>query len=267
MAHGLTYQQQTPVDHSDRGTSGVAVFVQDQTTPLLDIPFLQSLNDTATLRADTVPDVNLIDANTGHGITAGNVVELANGGGRFYQGKVLTAGVNNLDMDSPLNRDYLTGATIFESNDDMLVDGSSTPVIFSILPLPTQKGDIVRIVISFTSSSAQDFETFGSMPALTNGCLLRTKREDGTFDNIFNWKNNGEFIERAFDYDYQLNNGGGVRSFMARRTFGGQSKNGVVIRLDGSLSEELQVVVQDDLSTATTNTTFRMFAQGHELQQ
>jgi len=262
---GLTHKQGLPIEKSERGDAGLAVFVQDQTTPLLDIPLLQALSDTNTVTVDTAPGDRIIES-TGHTISVGNIIEMANGGGRFYQGEVISTTVNTITVDSPVNRVYAAGSTIFESNDDMLRNGSVTPVVFSVLPLPAQKGDIVRVIFTITSTSTQDFETFGSMPTLTNGCVLRVKREDGTFDNVFNWKNNGHLIERAFDYDYQLNNGGNVRSFTARRTFGGQSKNGVVIRLDGSKNEELQVVIQDDLVTATTNTSFKMFAQGHEIQ-
>jgi hypothetical protein len=133
--------------------------------------------------------------------------------------------------------------------------------------LAGQSGDIVRVILVITSSADQDFQTFGSDPALQNGLMVRIKRQSGDYRNIFNWKNNGEFQQRSFDANYQTNKGGSVRAFTSRRTFGGQSKNGVVIRLDGDLGEELQVVIPDDLVTASTNLTIKMFAQGHELQE
>jgi hypothetical protein len=252
---------------SDRGSTGLSVFVQDQTTKLLDVPFLRERTST-TLAADTAIDDRTVLLTPGHGAVIGDVLEIAATGTEdFIQSKVLNVATNTITIDQPINRIYSSGETVILSSDNMLVNGSVTPQIFSILPLPSQKGDMVRVIITITSSQPQDFETFGSMPALTNGCVLRIKKQDGTFENVFNWKSNGEFIDRSFDSDFLVNTGNNVRAFFARRTFGGQSKNGVVIRLDGDLSEELQVVIQDDLVTGTTNTSFNMFAQGHAIQE
>lgn len=254
-----------PIEQTERGDEGVAIFVQDQTTRILDIPFLIERSNSATLASVGVIGSRVITVNPGHSLQVGSIIEVADDKGQFFQARILTVAVNTITLDTPLNSPYKVGSQVLESSDAMLVDGSVTPKVFSILPLPSQAGDIVRIILAITGTTAQDFETFGSAPALTNGCVVRVKRENGEFENIFNWKTNGQFIERAFDYAYQVNNGGGVRSFSARRTFAGQSKNGVVVRLEGSRNEELQVVIQDNL-TGTTNTSFRMYAQGHELQ-
>jgi hypothetical protein len=64
----------------------------------------------------------------------------------------------------------------------------------------------------------------------------------------------------------QPKQGNTIKGFTSRLTWGGQSKHGVVIRLDGNLGEELQVLIQDDLVTASANTVFNMIAQGHEVQ-
>ena len=45
-----------------------------------------------------------------------------------------------------------------------------------------------------------------------------------------------------------------------RRTFGGQNKNGVVIRLCADDSDTLQVIIQDDLTDLDD---FSVIAQGH----
>jgi hypothetical protein len=150
-----------------------------------------------------------------------------------------------------------------------LVDGSVTPAIFSILPLSTQAGDMVRIIMEIRggANQAMDFSKFGSDTALTNGCVVRINNGDGTFKNLFNFKSNGDFIEQGFDNAFLEPKGGNtITGFTARVTWGGQSKHGVVIRLDGALGEALEVVVQDDLAS-TNNTRFHLIAQGHELQQ
>lgn len=257
----------TPLETSDRGAQGSPVFILDQTTDVLDIPFLKTISSSATTTADTVIDSYTIELTAAHGASIGSVIELANGDNVFYQGKVITSNANDLVMDTPLNHVYTSGATVFESTDQMLVNGSATPQVFSILPLAGQRGDIVRIIIAITGTSAQDFETFGSDAALTRGVVIRVKKENGDFRNQFNFKTNGQYQERSFDVDYRSNTGNSVRSFAGRRTYGGPSKNGVVIRVEGDKNEEIQIVIQDDLVTASSNTSFRAYAQGHELQE
>ena len=64
----------------------------------------------------------------------------------------------------------------------------------------------------------------------------------------------------SFDGMFQSKSGGGEHAFVGRSTWGGQSKRGVVLRVDGNLGEEVQLVIQDDLTGLTD---FLMVAQGH----
>ena len=176
---------------------------------------------------------------------------------------------NTITLDQPVNRPYtVAGTSLFASNSNMLVDGSVTPQIFSILPLATQAGDMIRIILEMrgATNGAMDFTTFGSEAALTNGCVIRVKHEDGTFTNRFNFKSNSDFIEQGLDHNFlDPKTGNTVTGFSARVSWGGDDKHGAVIRLEGDKGEELQVVIQDDLTGG--NTRFHLTAQGHELQE
>lgn len=264
----------SPIEVSDRGTEGVSVFIQDQTSPVLTVPFLQS-RSVITLSSDAIADgVNrVINLTAGHGAVVGETIELAEiGTNNFMQSEVVSINVNAITLDQPINRPYTTSNTLaLRSTKDLLVDGSITPQVFSILPLPTQSGDMVRIIVEIRSEAGKemDFTTFGSAPELLNGCVIRINYGDGTFKNLFNFKSNSDFFEQGLDHSFSAAKavGNTVSGFTARVTWGGQSRYGVVIRVDGSLSEALEVVIQDDLRTVTTgNTRFRLIAQGHELQ-
>jgi hypothetical protein len=272
-------EQRVPVEISERGTIGGAVFVQDQTTPVLTVPFLQT-RAAVTLTADTVIDDRTIELTAGHGTLFGEVIELAETGTtKFMQADVIDPlGLaaegdpvvgDTITLDQPVNRIYTTVGSIAQrSTKNLLVDGSVTPQIFSILPLPGQSGDMVRIIWEMRGAAggSMDYTTFGSGPPLLNGCVIRIKNSDGTFRNLFNFKSNGDIIEQAFDLVFLDPKGGNtIPGMTARLTWGGQSKHGVVIRLDGTLGEELQIVAQDDLTTP--NTRFHLTAQGHELQE
>jgi hypothetical protein len=251
---------------SSRGDSGTAVYINDQITNTLDVPFLQEVS-TSTVAVETAHDDRTVTLAAGHGASAGNILEIADGStGDFIQAVILNVNVNVITIDQPINRIYIVGAPAIISTADMLVDGSVTPQIFKILPLPAQSGDMVRVFIDLRGSSAMDFATFGSDAALTNGCVLRYKLKNGDYRNIFNWKSNGDFIRQAFDHRILVNTGNNERAFVSRTTFGGQDKRGAVIRLEGAESESLEVIIQDNL-TAGANTLFQMTAQGHELME
>jgi hypothetical protein len=271
MPNGLQYKQALPIETSDRGGEGLATFTQDQTTGVLDVPFLLQ-ESTPTLAIDTVVDSRNITLTTGHGLTtgadAGKILELADttDGTKFMQCQIATVTGDIILLDCPVNRIYTTTESIVAvSSKAMNVNGSATPAIFSVLPFDLQLGDMVRIIIEMRDNSAMDFETFGGLNELDNGVVIRVNNGDGTYRNLYNFKSNGDIIEQCFDHDFFLNNGGNIRGFSARLTWGGQSKHGVVIRLDGSIGtgESLEIIIQDDLTGLTR---MHWTAQGSEVQ-
>jgi hypothetical protein len=262
----------SPVETSDRGTTGVQSFIQDQTTPVLDVPFLQQ-ESTPTLAIDTVADGTNrnITLTAGHGLTdpadVGKTIEIADpNNGSFFMQCAITAIVGDVvTLDCPVNRVYLaSNAIVAVSTADMNVNGSVTSQVFSVLPFTAQKGDMVRVIVEMRDDAAMAFDTFGGISELTNGVVVRVNNGDGTYRNLYNFKSNGDIIEQAFDHSFQTGVGGSTRGFTSRITWGGQSKRGVVIRLEGSKSESLEIVVQDDLTGLTR---MHWTCSGHELQE
>lgn len=256
----------SPVEISGRGTTGVAVFIQDQNTFPLDLEFLRRKSN-PTLAVDTVVDARTVTLTAGHGAIAGDVLELVklSNGSDFIQVRVLTVVGDVLTIDSPLNHVYTTtDSQMAISDDNMAVDGSVTPQIFSVNPAANQAGDINRVMTIMTGTSDMDFTTFGDIVGgLINGCVLRINNGDGTYRHIANFKNNGDIEHFTYDSRYFTNKAGGIRGFTARGTFNGQDKHGVAIRLDGALGESIELVVQDDLTPLESKL---WLAQGSELQ-
>jgi hypothetical protein len=252
-----------PIEVGPTGSVGVPIFIQDQTTFPLDLWFLERLSATTTA-ADTTLGGVTFTATTGHGIVNGNVIEI-NNTVTFIQAIVTGVATDVITLDQPINHVYPSGSQLIVSNRGMNVVGTpASPRVFSIAPEAGQRGDFTRVLKAVTDATAMDFSTFGGVATLANGCVFRLKIEGGDFFNLFNWKNNGEFIIRGFDHEFQTKVGGGSHSFTARSTWAGQDKRGVALRVDGSRLEELQVLVQDDLTGLTS---FNMVAQGHALQE
>lgn len=252
---------------SDRGDSGILVKQQDPVDGVLSIPFLET-QAALSLAVNTVVNARTITLTPGHGLVSptndGETIEIADttDGSVFIQAKIILVAGDVVTLDSPINSIYTTTESlIVHSLNQMAVDGSVTPVVFSIAPLPAQEGNMNRVIVNMIDNTAMDFETFGGIPALTNGCIVRVNNGDGTYRNIANFKSNNDIVNQCFDHNFFLNNGGNTRGFTARLSWAGQEKHGTAIRVNGGLSETLEVVIQDDL-TALTGMSW--IAQGRE---
>jgi len=255
-----------PLVTSALGEIGVPVFNVNYTTNPVDTNFQEILNVT-TLALDTVIGSNTFTVAPGHEAIIGDGIAMVNLAVPevFLLGTILGVAGDIITIDSPINKIYPIGSIVRIANSNINVAGTpASPRIFGVAPIPGLSGNVTRMMIEIQDAQSMDFSTFGSLTSLTNGCLVRLKKADGTFINLFNWKNNGQFILRSFDHNFQEKTGGGKHSFVSRRTWAGEEKHGVVLRLDGTLGEEIQLLVQDDLTGLDY---FQAVIQGHIVQE
>lgn len=239
-------------------TRNFDVAIQDQNTPILDF-YLINQEGTFTLDGTATKDTNSFDADPGHGISTGDIIELYEET-QFFQAIVLNVVTNTITIDSLLDFAFTDLAVGLRGVNAMNVDGS-TPVIFRVTPKSLRDGqewDITRVLIHIQDGTAMDDARFGGLTALTNGVLLRNK--NGITQNIFNVKSNSEWALRAFDVVYADRAPAGSFGLRIRRTFGGQAKTGVTIRLTATNNDEFQIIIQDDLTGLEQ---FHAVAQGH----
>lgn len=143
------------------------------------------------------------------------------------------------------------------ANDSLSVDGSITPVVFTLAPPANQIWRVSRWMISIQDEKGFDVGTFGSNGTLTNGIMPRIKQGSVTNDILeFGIKSNGDIASAA--YDMTLHTFGNTDdTLVAQLSF---TKMGQFIRLDGSVGDELQVVVNDDLTSVNK---IHILAQGY----
>lgn len=254
----MSVTERTALDKAySKKYKAIDVSVQDQTSDVVDFYLMQEL-DVLAIATDGVIDnytLELVDASA---VIVGNYVGIQSGD-RNYQGKVLSINVNQITLDTPLDFAYPTTSQIIHKTRNLNVDGSTTPIIARLGPVPNVTWDITRIIMVMQSAGTPDDSTFGDIASLTNGIVLRSKGDTKT-NNFFTAHNNGELAERMFDVVYTDKAGGGNHSTRTKRTFSGQDKNGVVVRLDGDNNEEFQIIIQDNLSTLVS---FHAVIQGH----
>lgn len=249
------------------------VYIQDQTTDIIDLHLTRFIDDITITSNTSIDDVD-VEISCATAPVSGNTVCFKESYA-FYQGGVLSVtdnggGQYSITLDTPLDFAYTTAGGCSLRDENMNVDGSTTPVVFYVSPKglfdqthtsDPQRWDIVRLMIFIGDTTAMDDARFGGIDGgLTNGVVIRKK--DGTYKNIFNAKTNGDFALHSYDAAYVDNTLGpsGEYGLRVRRTFGGQSKNGAVIRLDSATDDEIQLIVRDDLTGLTR---FYAVVQGH----
>jgi hypothetical protein len=243
---------------------GLAVNLQDQTTELIDTYFIQSVSN-FTLAAPTSASTttNLVytfEATAGHGIIANDEIILLDVDlDKSFQAVVLNVAVNTITVDRPIDNAYGLNTIGRIVTSEMAVDGSVTPSIFTVrsgqVPL-----DITRMILTMLDGTQMDDGTFGGLPALTRGLVLRII--DGFNQTIFNFKTNGEIKQFFFDFVYADKAPAGQFGVTSRVVFGGQNEHGVVLRVSGE--DVIQWVVQDDLTGLVS---LKIAAQGHKVQE
>lgn len=235
----------------------VDVLIQDQASDIIDYYLCIQLFE-LELAVDAVIDEYTVQVVDGTSVVNGTYVCMQEGE-RAFQAQVISGGgTNTLTIDTPLDFSFTTEASVSNRTPQLNVDGSVTPVIATLGPIPCNSWDITRVIMSMTHAASGDDGKFGGITALTNGIVLR--KSNGDHHTIFNAKTNGELRERMYDVTYNDKAPAGTYGTSTRRSFAGPDKNGVTIRLDGDKGDKLEILIQDDLTTLTS---FRVVAQGH----
>lgn len=247
-----------------KGSRDVAV--QDQFTEIIDL-HMTRLIDTAVLRSALAIDDRVAEITVVTTPVVGDMISLKDVDGvAFYQGEIIAvtpvAGDDyDVDLDIPLDFPYSIADEITLRSPDMNVNGSVIPIVFSVSPVGLMAGtewDITRMIYAVNGSGAMDDGLFGDQPALFRGIVFRSS--DGITKTIFNAKNNGDFAEHGYDREYSSKAPAGQTSVLVRRTFAGQSKNGVVVRIRADAGDGFACIIQDNLSLLVKA---RGVAQGH----
>ena len=248
------------------GQGCLSTCVQDQITEPVDALFSRSLSN-FTIAVDTVISTETtlnydFTATAGHGITVTSplteLLLLDVVGDRALQARAVNVVGDVITLDRPIDHVYPAATALGRiTSSEMAVDGSVTPVIFTFRTGVTAV-DVTRILLTGLDSTSMDMSTFGGQAALTRGLVFRIV--NGFQKTTFNFKTNREIAQFCFDLNLEAKAPSGQHGLIARITFGGPSKHGVVIRLSGT--SVIQWIVQDNL---TLQDTLQSSVQGHKI--
>lgn len=237
-------------------TTPIPVEIQDQYSETIDLYLCQkylTTNPTSSILLES----RSIDLDSVSGIIAGDCIDISENG-KTFQALVQSVVGSTVNFNCPSDQAFTSSAVVKLGKWNMNVNGSITPVIYNISPPAGVQWDINRIIIGILDDTAMDDSKFGGISSLTNGLVFRIK--DGYYKNLFVVNDNGGFRERSFDAQYLDKAPAGYYGFGCRKTFNGQDKSGVTLRIDGDDGDELQIIIQDDLTNLNKLT---CVAQGH----
>lgn len=225
--------------------------LQDQTTPLRVLKFFNPTGE-LTLASTVVVGARAMTVTNATGVEAGHILCFKQAG-RQFQGIVLSiAGAPTLTIDTPFDYAFTAAAVINYGSSAMNVDGSSNPVTFRIGAAAGSRLDVTQVRIGITDNADMDDSKFGGMTALTNGLVLQYTRSGITY-SVGNVKTNGQ-LRLTCSGEYATKAPAGSYGFSAVCHLGGQENAGVVIRLDGNTGDQIQLIVQDNLTGLTSAT-------------
>jgi len=236
--------------------NAIPINVQDQHSEPIDLYFCRTVLTTNPTSAENI-DSKTVTVASVVGASVGDCINILENG-RLFQALVQDITDSTITFNCPLDMAITTSAIVKVSKWNMNVDGSTTSSIYKIKPPTGVMWDINRIIVGMLDDVAMDDSKFGGITALTNGVVFRQLNHINK--NLFVVSDNGGFRERSFDAQYLAKAPAGVYGFGVRKTFNGQDKSGVSIRLDGDNGDELEIIIQDNLTALTK---FACVAQGH----
>ena len=238
----------------------VDAVIQDSTSPLFIVKASNLIVET-TLTSQTAKEDYIVNVTSAASFVVGQYLTIYNvAADRVFFSEILAINTLAITLDTPLDFEFPIGSIVSVGDNNMNVNGSVTPVIYGIRNPTTadipSSVDITRLMFKCLTSSAVDLSQFGNIAGgLLRGIVIR--RVDGEYQNVLNAKTNGDLKNIMFDFDIEVTSGSQQDGFTGRLTFAGQNKMGAVIRIGAD--EDLQIVIQDDLTSLTS---FTVIAEG-----
>jgi hypothetical protein len=141
-----------------------------------------------------------------------------------------------------------------ETQENMNVNGSITPVSFKAVPPVGKRWKIQRVLVYLEGNNPFGANTFGDLPALVNGT---DNKLNGI--SVTNWKTNRDMALEMYDLSSPKILAKEDRSFSGRWSFDRAFGNGVMIDAENN---GVEIIIRDDLSSLHS---FYIVAQGQEL--
>lgn len=200
------------------------------------------------------------------GVVVGSRLHLTDTSNNNHDHDILLVTVvvgNVITVNRPIDKAYAVATTIVTRvTVEMTVLGSlASPQSFKLLPSPGEVWHLTSLDFSITDNVAMDDATFGGVPQLTNGTVIRlVDSVNSIYETFSHWRSNSSFNKDGFLTVYSSKAPSGVYGFSGSLDF--HTRYGAIVRLANTTTETIymEVLIQDDLSSLST---FEIKVHGH----
>lgn len=170
---------------------------------------------------------------------------------------------NVVTVNRPIDKAYAIATTsITRVNIDINTSGTvASPQIYILYPSPGEVWHLTSIDFSMTDATAMDDSTFGGLPQLANGVVIRAHDlVTGNYETFSHWRYNSAFNVDGFQTTYASKAPSGSFGYSGSLDF--NQRYEAIVRLANTATESIQMelLVQDNLTGLST---FRIKAHGH----
>jgi len=175
--------------------------------------------------------------------------------------RVLSIVGNVININRPIGNIHPIGETVVKIIIDISNSAGSmaSPQSYKITPASGQVWHIERLSLQMSHASAGYIDSFGGIAALTNGCIIRKYNSDGTYGTFTVWQSNADIFTDFTNIQFIDRAGGGTT--YGTLGVGSFADIGVTIKLDGTLGEYIEILIQDNITALSL---FQIKAQGHQ---
>ena len=246
-------------------TRALAVHNEDIDVDLINFSAHEETGTTYTLASAIAAGDTAMTVTDATGIVVGMRFEISEGSNLQKTLPTVTsiAGAPVITLDGPFDSAYTTAATVEVTVVNMAVAGTlASPVTYLIKPHASEVWHITRMNFTMVHKSQATDALFGSLTALTNGVVIRSVTDILGIKTLTNAKSNQDWRNDMFDVVYSDKAGPSLFGTAGRWSW--KQRTDAIIRLDGATGDQLEILIQDDL-TASTNeiSDFQIKIQGH----
>ena len=234
----------------DADTKGFNVQLQDKARRGFNLYMCQDLA-TTTLSEAAVLEASTVKVTSATGAVAGDCIVIRENC-NIFQSIITNVTGTTITFASPIDHAFTTAASVcFGEWNFATANGSTTPVTFKICPPIGCDFYICAITITISDGTAGDISKFGGITKLAKGIVIR--RVDGNVTTFGLISNNGGF--KQYGYEVEYNDRAGAGGLYSVEVFKDIRKvNGSPVVLYGATADELQILVQDNLTGLTEMT-------------
>lgn len=237
----------------------LGVYQRDQWTDVVNFVFYEQLAETTTTGIERGSYSFIVADATG--FSAGNVVSILLGKSKLYQTFITGVDGATITTATPSPYDVEADSRVRTGEQNMNVDGSVTPQVFRIKPPEGVAWDIYSISVAITDKTAMDDSKFGGLSALSKGVYLyRYSESEDMPIGVATTNGQARLLAGPNNFAYADKAAAGYYGLTAKFDFASKTGDGVSVRVDGSMGEELRLVVQDDLTGLDS---FNIVCAGH----